>query len=331
MKGSSKNVGFRTPPARRLAVFAAVLLLLPLSAAIPAFAADEEASAEEACVGLSGKPDADCDGAPDDAEGRRGTDPNACDSDGDGLSDGVEMGYIQPKLLKACHGLQPAGTNFARPGTLDPLDADSDGDGLKDGEEDRDGGDAAGGNGWLDPDESDPTLADTDGDGVSDYIEATGDFDGDGLPDFDRRLVNSGPKCDPPAEISDLDCDEVPNARDLDSDGDACPDAQEGGWLDANGDAVPDIYDAHAKACPEERAPGGTLSFGAKPPPESNDGEGTSAAVDRAVPLLPDGSDGAACELVGGRGAARARDWASVAAIALAAAIIAMARRLQLS
>jgi len=173
-------------------------------------------------------PDTDGDGLLDGEERRIGTDPNFCDTDGDGLSDSIEAGRIHPDGEEGCRGLMPGGTNYRKPSVLDPLNPDSDGDGLPDGEEDMNV------NGWVDPDESDPTLADTDGDGLSDYVETTGDFDGDGIPDFDISTIRGGKGCDPPPDISDIDCDGIPNARDLDSDDDACPAHLEGGWLDAN-------------------------------------------------------------------------------------------------
>ncbi len=243
---------------------------------------DDELGADESDPLLG---DTDGDGVSDGDEDRAGTNRNVCDTDGDGLSDGVEMGRIQPEERNGCHGLQAAGTNYRKPNAMDPLNPDSDGDGLTDGEEDING------NGWVDPEDADPSISDTDGDGLSDGCEALGDFDGDGIADFDLRLVHGGKGCNPPAEIADIDCDGVPNFRDDDSDEDGCPDAQEGGWLDMNADEVPDVYDGEARLCPEEVVSGG----GGGSPGGSVDPEEEA----QALPSLygADGSDGGACSL----------------------------------
>ena len=191
------------------------------------------------------QPDTDGDGALDGDEVRMDTDVKGCDTDGDGLSDGVEMGAIGGKIggTDVCHGLTPAGTNYHHANMLSPTSPDSDGDGLLDGQEDHDG------NGWIDGDESDPSLEDSDGDGLSDGTEATGDFDGDGFPDFDVRNVVGEQGCHPPSALSDIDCDGVPNQRDNDSDNDGCADRDEGGWKDVNKNDIPDVYDSQVKSC----------------------------------------------------------------------------------
>lgn len=237
---------------------------------------------------LSG--DTDGDGVSDGDEERAGTGLNICDTDGDGLSDGVEMGRRQPYEEKGCHGLQASGTNYRKPGELDPLNPDSDGDGLADGAEDSNG------NGWVDPDDTDPSIVDTDRDGLSDGVEATGDFDGDGVPDFDMRLISAGRDCTPPEVISDLDCDGVPNARDDDSDNDGCPDVTEDSWADSNSNGIPDVYDMQAKVCPDEVQAGGRVGMPSESPGEDEDG-------DIYTMFASDGSDGGACQLMprGGR------------------------------
>lgn len=210
------------------------------------------------------KADTDGDGVDDGEEKRIGTRANVCDTDGDSISDGVELGKIQPKDINGCHGLQAAGTNFKRPHMLDPKNPDSDGDGLSDGEEDLNG------NGWLESNETDPTIIDTDGDGLSDAVETMGDFDDDGFSDFDFKSIRAGQKCSPPQAISDLDCDGVPNSRDLDSDNDSCPDNEEGGWLDKNNSGIPDVFDNQAKLCPDEVVPSSSNS-GSKQQTEENE------------------------------------------------------------
>lgn len=227
--------------------------------------------------------DTDGDGISDGDEARGGTMRNTCDTDGDGLSDGVEVGAIQPEETGGCHGLQAAGTNYHNPYAMDPLNPDSDADGLTDGEEDMNG------NGWVDPDETDPSIMDTDRDGLEDGVEALGDFDGDGIPDFDYTLVQGEGDCMPPDGMSDLDCDGVPNARDDDSDNDGCPDAQEGGWLDQNANGIPDVFDNEAKICPE---PVTDIGGGGVAPGDA----GTQTGLGDDFPTHF--SDGAACSLL---------------------------------
>lgn len=239
--------------------------------------------------------DSDCDGVPDDVEVKKGTDAQKCDTDGDGLSDGVELGYIQPVEKKSCHGLTAAttndrgeavGTNFKKPHFMDPQNPDSDGDGLKDGEEDKNN------NGWIDPDDTDPSISDTDDDDISDYVEVIGDFDGDGFPDFDFSIMSNGPRCNPPASMSDLDCDGIPSARDDDSDNDGCPDKSEGEWVDSNSNGIPDLFDSQAKSCPDQPSPG---SSSTKPqgPKKEEDKSGTNSVTHFAG----DAADGGACAL----------------------------------
>ncbi len=244
------------------------------------------------------KPDTDYDGIPDGEEIRMGTYVNVCDSDEDGLSDGIETGKIQPDEINGCRGLQSAGTNFKRPTEMSPLNPDSDGDGLLDGEED------ANFNGWLDSNESDPTVVDTDNDGLEDAIEALGDFDGDGMPDFDPFLIQAGGNCSPPKSVGDIDCDQVANARDDDSDNDGCPDSMEGKWVDANNNGIPDVYDFQAKSCPDpvigRTQGGGSINIG------GTGGGGTvgnapSPSVNQGVGSLGNmADDGGACALVQG-------------------------------
>jgi|GEM_PF-4385106 len=229
--------------------------------------------------------DTDGDGVIDGDERREGTKRNTCDTDEDGLSDGVELGFIQPEEIDGCHGLMAAGSNYKNQNEMDPLNPDSDGDGLEDGEEDQNG------NGWLDPDETDPSDVDTDGDDLEDGVEALGDYDGDGIPDFDYLTVQGEGECMPPEGIDDLDCDGVPNARDDDSDNDGCPDAQEGGWIDANTDGIPDVYDNEASLCPE--------------PDVANPGAGGGGGEEDLPGDIGSGptfySDGGACTLTPGR------------------------------
>ncbi|MFI5289912.1 MAG: hypothetical protein ACHQ17_09700, partial [Polyangia bacterium] len=89
--------------------------------------------------------DTDGDNLVDVEETYWGLNPNARDSDGDGIQDDIELNG----------------------GRTNPLIADTDGDGIKDGDEDTNK------NGVVDSGELDPTLWDSDGDGVSDGDERT--------------------------------------------------------------------------------------------------------------------------------------------------------------
>lgn len=246
-------------------------------------------------------PDTDYDGIPDGEEGRLSTDPARCDTDGDGLSDGVEAGRIQPVDHAGCHGLQAAGTNYRRPHVMDPLNPDSDGDGVCDGPAAFDtescvaSGEDLNANGWVDPNESDPSIVDSDNDGLTDGVETAGDFDGDGIPDFDSGLIRAGQDCSPPEDIADVDCDGIPNARDGDSDNDGCIDSLEAGWLDANGNGLPDVFDNQAKTCPEETESGG--GGGGSMPSESPEEEGGSGGQTQSI-LAADGDRYASCALM---------------------------------
>ena len=163
--------------------------------------------------------DTDGDGLTDDVEIGLGTDPNDPDTDGDLLDDGVEVNV---------HG-------------TDPLDADTDDGGVSDGTEVLiDGTDPldpsddllppvdTDGDGLVDDDEvavygTDPNNPDTDGDGLSDGEEVLVHLTDPLLPDTDGGTVSDG------AEIANgtdpLDpSDDVPPS---DTDGDGLLDADE--------------------------------------------------------------------------------------------------------
>lgn len=145
--------------------------------------------------------DFDGDGSRDWEELANGTNPASADSDGDGLSDGVELNGDS---------------------ATDPLDADSDDDGLEDGEED---GDA---DGEVDAGETDPLDADSDDDLLSDGTEVNGqnptdpilsDTDGDGLKDgaedANQNGVRESNETDP--NQSDTDDGGVPDGIEKDN------------------------------------------------------------------------------------------------------------------
>lgn len=93
-------------------------------------------------------------------------------------------------------------------GVEDAVDLDDDNDGILDTDE----------NGGLDP------LADGDGDGIPALLDD--DDTNGGIGNVDGMIEL----------IFDLDGDGIPNQYDVDSDGDGCPDAQEGSGLFAQGD-----------------------------------------------------------------------------------------------
>lgn len=180
------------------------------------------------------EPDSDGDGLTDTVELALGTDPNNPDTDGDGLGDGAEVNAY---------------------GT-DPLAADTDGDGLSDGYE-------VAIQQFGCPD---PLVYDTDADGLADGVEISlgldpcgnSDFDGDGLldvqevldygtdprnPDTDGDGLNDGTEVDMAAGRG------CPDPLNPDSDGDTLTDGEEVRLgtdpcnVDTDGDGVADNID----------------------------------------------------------------------------------------
>lgn len=221
--------------------------------------------------------DTDRDGVSDALEVRQGGNPTRCDSDGDGLPDGIENNLANTDAPEGCPGTSAGGTNFAIPAVLNSSKVDSDGDGLKDGDEDKNH------NGWLDSDESDPTTSDTDGDGLTDDVEVTGDVDHDGAPDFFVGDINNGAKCNPPTSIADVDCDGLSNAQDTDSDNDGCPDRAEGLDSGNNAHAIPAAYNRETKQCGSSGNGGGAGA--------SSGSGGGIAAAGAASPVASESAD----------------------------------------
>ena len=112
--------------------------------------------------------DFDNDGSSNAEEQGRSTNPVAADSDGDGLSDGVETN---------------TGTFVSASDTgTDPNNLDSDNDGIRDGDE------VAGTNGFA----TNPTKEDTDGDGFNDDTEIAQDTNPSDPDDFPQRILFVG-------------------------------------------------------------------------------------------------------------------------------------------
>jgi hypothetical protein len=215
--------------------------------------------------------DSDGDGLTNAQEDALGTDRTNADTDGDGTSDGTEIGDADgdgiPDALESSiadadgdgvsNQLDASNLNPCLPNANSTpcLAADSDADGLSNGQEDALG--------------TDRTNADTDGDGASDGTEI-GDTDGDGIPDaLESAWLDSdgdgvanqndpanGSPCVPNANsaaclAADSDGDGLTNAQedalgtarnDPDTDGDGTSDGAEAG--DSDGDGIPDALES---------------------------------------------------------------------------------------
>ena len=149
--------------------------------------------------------DSDFDGLRDTWEIAIGSDPNAADSDGDGIDDFTEAYWF----LAAEKTLTPDGNVWDPDGDGIPnfMDVDSDGDGIPDALEGADDSDGDGLPNFLDLDANQDGIADSDqvgeyfhypsdqdNDGIPDFLDM--DVDGDGIPNrLDREKKLSGPAC----------------------------------------------------------------------------------------------------------------------------------------
>jgi large repetitive protein len=176
-------------------------------------------------------PDSDGDGLTDAVELALGTDPSAPDSDLDGIGDWVET-----------NGGSAVDTDGD--GTIDARDLDSDGDDL------------------LDEIEGE---VDSDGDGVADYRDD--DDDDDGIPTRTEVADSAALGAD------DADDDGLFNWLDRDADGDGVEDGVDG-TVDGDGDDVPAYLD------PDEPVAG----------PDS-DGDGLSDALEDELGTDPESAD----------------------------------------
>lgn len=145
--------------------------------------------------------DSDGDGLTDEMELEIGTDPNDPDTDGDDLSDGDEYHeYDTDPLEPDTDGDRLSDGDEVLVYETDPLESDTDGDGLEDGDE-------------VLEFRTDPLNPDTDDDGLNDYDEVhdhqtdpnNPDTDGDGFTDGQEIEMGTDP-LDPqdPAFIEEL-------------------------------------------------------------------------------------------------------------------------------
>jgi len=210
---------------------------------------------------MDGNEDADQDGTLDVGE----TDPQAADTDLDGLPDGLEVGLTEPQGDDTNPAVFLADSDPST--TTDPLNADTDEGGVLDGVEDSNRNGAVNG---AEGDPNDPSddglLVDTDGDGLPDGTEADAgtdptlvDTDADGLSDALEVLVSPTDPLDDDSDddglldgSEDLDGDGAvglgetdPTLRDTDADG--LSDGLERGLTVAEGDDTsPGAFDADA-------------------------------------------------------------------------------------
>ncbi|MDQ7075705.1 MAG: hypothetical protein Q9O24_11270 [Gammaproteobacteria bacterium] len=219
--------------------------------------------------------DSDGDGLSDGFEISIGTNPNLADSDGDGINDGVEVGANQATPLDSDGD-----------GIIDALESnlsDSDGDGVVNA---------------LDADSNNPCLpsnlvaaCDSDGDGISDGLEISlgsnptnNDTDGDGIADNLEIGTGLSPR---------------------DTDGDGIPDVAESDLIDRDGDGISDQNDPNnnnaclpsnlVAACDSDGdglSDGVELQLGTDPNNADSDGDGMSDFIEVGLIGSPSNVDG---------------------------------------
>jgi hypothetical protein len=158
----------------------------------------------------------------DETETELSTDPNAADSDRDGINDSVETN-------------NGAAIDRDDDGTIDALDDDSDGDGILDSTEAVGDADDDGTANYRDLDSDEDGIDDEEEDALgTDPYDA--DSDDDGIPDGveTTRLDGTGP-----GEVVDTDGDGTIDGLNSDSGGDRTNDATEATG-DNDGDGTPD-------------------------------------------------------------------------------------------
>ncbi|MAY75363.1 MAG: hypothetical protein CMJ31_11710 [Phycisphaerae bacterium] len=206
--------------------------------------------------------DSDMDGLTDGDEELLGTDPHASDTDGDGISDSAEIA-TGTSPVRSDSDLDGLSDGEETAGNTDPLDPDSDDDGQSDAFESFFGGNPTNGQVLVNLDKTSPfgqlttadllfflTFVDLGGgdaflaiECVSLFTAATSDVDGDGLTQFEERLLQTDP------DNPDTDNDGLPDGfehhfgtdpLDADTDGDGTIDGDE----DSDGDGLIDRGEA---------------------------------------------------------------------------------------
>lgn len=185
---------------------------------------DDDCDDDGLTDGNKGTEDANINGIVDVGE----TDPETFDTDGDGISDGVEKGITAPQGEDTDMAIFIPDADPST--TTDPTNPDSDGDGLLDGQEDSNQ------NGGIDTGESSPTIIDTDLDTIEDSNDncpstanpTQEDNDNDGKGDVcDICIADPQNDMDADSICGDIDnCPLISNPDQLDADkntvGDAC-------------------------------------------------------------------------------------------------------------
>jgi hypothetical protein len=173
--------------------------------------------------------DSDSDGLVDVQETLYGFNPMSTDSDGDGISDGVEFGPYGVPLDSEADG------------TYDGLDMDSDNDGKSDSQEGIADDDADGAPNYCDINDADGPFSDQDADGLTNADETSNglnpnlaDSDGDKISDVEEWGGSNFP--------ADTDGDGILDAVDTDSDNDGASDLDEDG-VDSDLDGILDRLD----------------------------------------------------------------------------------------
>ncbi|HEY7642458.1 MAG TPA: hypothetical protein VH814_22180 [Steroidobacteraceae bacterium] len=195
--------------------------------------------------------DSDGDGLTNGEEDAIGTSRGTVDSDGDGVSDAVEVGPNHGSPLDSdadgiIDALESGAIDSDGDGSPDSADADSDNDGIPDAVE-TDNGVARDTDGDGTPDHLD---LDSDGDGLSDELEAGAgptpvDSDGDGVADYRDVDSDNDGVADAVEGATDTNSDGEANYRDVDSDGDGILDSVEAmvSGVDSDGDGIDDALD----------------------------------------------------------------------------------------
>ncbi len=211
----------------------------------------------------------DSDGVSLELEVLMGADPYSNDTDGDGVSDDIELAHAD------------VGSDVDGDGLLNWNDADSDNNGINDFDEMQIVNNQPPAT-EINPIQ--PMNDDQDGDGIPNYLDQ--DDDGDGINDIDE---NSGANN---ASV-DVDNDGIPNWMDNDANGNGILDSNEPS-VDNDGDGIEDFLDTHNEDGPSGDLDGDGLdnayeaSIGTDPQNVDSDGDGLDDFVETNVAFVVD-------------------------------------------